>query len=226
MSVHFQRFAIYYTPPADSALARAGAAWLGWDADKGCAVAHPELGLDLATLTRTPRKYGLHGTLKPPMRLAGPVASFLDAVETLAGRTAPVAMGKLCLRPLDGFLAIVPQDQPRALSDAAAQIVRALDAFRAPLTEQEIARRRAAGLTPGQEALLMRWGYPYVMDEFRFHVTLSGKRDPAQMADALRSAHAWFDPALEAAHDLDALCVFGEDHDGRFHLVRRFALRG
>ncbi|WFE76005.1 DUF1045 domain-containing protein [Roseinatronobacter sp. S2] len=226
MSAEFQRFAIYYTPPAGSALAHAGAAWLGWDADKGCAMAHPDLGLDLAALTETPRKYGLHGTLKPPMALACPVPDFLDAVETLAGDMDPVALGRLRLRPMDGFLAIMPETQPRALGDAAARIVQDLDPYRAPLSEHDIARRRKAGLTARQDALLLRWGYPYVMDEFRFHVTLSGKRDPAQMADALRAAHAWFDPALAEDHHLDALCVFGEGADGRFHLVTRFAMRG
>lgn len=226
MSADFQRFAIFYTPPAGSALARAGAAWLGWDADKGCALAHPDLGLDLAGLTETPRKYGLHGTLKPPMRLACPVPEFLDAVQTLADGMAPVALGRLRLRPMHGFLAILPETQSRALGDAAAQVVAVLDPYRAPLSQHDMARRREAGLTASQDALLARWGYPYVMDEFRFHVTLSGNCAPAQMADALRAAHAWFDPALEEDHHLDALCVFGEDHDGHFHLVTRFAMRG
>ncbi|MGY6703985.1 DUF1045 domain-containing protein [Roseinatronobacter sp.] len=226
MSADFQRFAIYYTPPADSVFARAGAAWLGWDAYQGCAVAHPDLGLDLAALTATPRKYGLHGTLTPPMRLACPLPDFLDAVETLAGGMGPVALGKLRLRPMDGFLAVVPDAQPRALADAAARIVRDLDPYRAPLSDHDLARRRKAGLSARQDALLLRWGYPYVMDEFRFHITLSGKCTPAQMADTLRAAHAWFDPALAEDHHLDALCVFGEGADGRFHLVTRFAMRG
>ncbi|WP_439562770.1 DUF1045 domain-containing protein [Roseinatronobacter sp.] len=226
MPADFQRFAIYYTPAADSVFARAGAAWLGWDAAQGRAVPHPDLGLDLATLTETPRKYGLHGTLTPPMRLACPVPAFLKAVETLAADMDPVPLGRLQLRPMDGFLAIVPDAQPRALTDAAARIVQELDPYRAALTDHDLARRRKAGLSARQDALLLRWGYPYVMDEFRFHITLSGKCAPAQMADALRAAHAWFDPALAQDHHLDALCVFGEGGDGRFHLLTRFAMRG
>ena len=222
----FQRFAVYYAPHPRSDLAQAGAAWLGWDAETGAALAHPDLGLDLAALTQTPRKYGLHGTIKPPMRLAGSVASFLDGVEALAEHLAPVDLGALRLKALDGFLAIVPAPQPQVLSDCAAEIVRALDPFRAPATEQELARRRAAGLSARQEELLALWGYPYVMDEFRFHVTLTGKLSQAQMEDALRAAHGWFGPALAQPQSLDALCVFGEDEDGRFHLVRRVPLRG
>ena len=226
MVEEFQRFAVYYAPPEGSDLARAGAAWLGWDADEGAAVTHPDLGLDLARITETPRKYGLHGTLKPPMRLACPAASFLDAVETLAQGLAPVAIGTLRLRPLEGFLALLPKPQPQGLTDAAARIVQSLDPCRAPLSEPELARRRAAGLSLRQEDLLQHWGYPYVMDEFRFHVTLTGRLDPAGMSDALRAAHAWFGPALQMPQTLDALCVFGEDEGGRFHLIRRVPLRG
>lgn len=222
----YQRFAVYYAPAPGSDLARAGAAWLGWDPATGMDMPQPDLGLDLAALTATPRKYGLHGTLKPPMRLSGGVASFLDGVEALADQLAPVPLDGLRLKPIGGFLAIVTQAQPQALTDCADRIVRALDPFRAPLTENDLARRRAAGLSPRQEALLQRWGYPYVMEEFRFHVTLTGKLPPDQMPDALRAAHAWFDPALAQAQALDALCVFGEDASGRFHLLRRSAMRG
>ncbi|MBR3369579.1 MAG: DUF1045 domain-containing protein [Rhodobacteraceae bacterium] len=227
MTGSFTRFAVYYAPPPGSELARAGAGWLGWDADAGQAVAHPDLGLDLAQLTATPRKYGLHGTLKPPMRLACPVATFLDGVDTVAQALAPVELGRLSLRALDGFVAIMPQaPQPAPLSDAAARIVQDLDAFRAPLSDDELARRRATPLSPRQDTLLQDWGYPYVLDEFRFHITLSGRLQPAAMPDVLRAAHAWFDPALDAAQVMTDLAVFAEDEAGRFHLIRRFALRG
>lgn len=220
----YTRYAVFFTPPEGSDFARAGAAWLGWDADAGQAAAHPDLGLDLASLTQTPRKYGLHGTLKPPLRLSVPAATFLDAVEALSERHAPIDMGRLRLRPLDGFLAIVPVDPPQALADFAASVVRVLDPFRAPLTEDDLARRRLAGLSPRQEELLRDWGYPYVMEEFRFHVTLTGKLSPAALPDALRAAQAWFGPVLEGRCSLRDLTVLGEDAQGQFHLVRRFPL--
>ena len=65
----FDRYAIYFTP--QGSLAEAGAAWLGWDLARGRTVAHPDVaGLDVAALTETPRKYGLHATIKPPFVLA------------------------------------------------------------------------------------------------------------------------------------------------------------
>ncbi len=222
----FQRFAVYYAPKADGALAQAGARWLGWDPEAGEAVEHPDLGLDLAQLTQSPRRYGLHGTLTPPMRLGCGPATFFDAVDTLAQGLAPVDMGALCLRPVEGWLAIVPQTQTPDLTSCAAEIVEALDPFRAPLSERDLARRRAAGLSARQEALLQQWGYPYVMEDFRFHITLTNKLENVQMPDALRAAQAWFGPALEHDCRLDALCVFGEDEAGYFHLLTRFAMRG
>ncbi|HZD24872.1 MAG TPA: DUF1045 domain-containing protein, partial [Alphaproteobacteria bacterium] len=56
---------------------------------------------------------------------------------------------------------------------------------RAPPQAAELAKRRAAGLTPRQEDLLRRWGYPYVMEEFRFHITLTGPVEPDEAAALL-----------------------------------------
>ncbi|PKP65441.1 MAG: phosphonate metabolism protein, partial [Alphaproteobacteria bacterium HGW-Alphaproteobacteria-8] len=66
------RFALYYAPPPGP-LADFAADWLGWDATAGREMPHPIVpGLPgpVEELTRAPRKYGLHGTLKPPFRLA------------------------------------------------------------------------------------------------------------------------------------------------------------
>lgn len=222
----YTRLAVFYAPPEGSEMARAGARWLGWDAAQGVALPQPELGLDMPGTTSTPRKYGLHGTLKPPMRLTTSADAFLNAVETFAQTQNPVEFGPLRLRTLGSFLAIVPDRQSDALTALAADIVQNLDPFRAPLTETDLARRRTSGLTANQDALLARWGYPYVLDEFRFHITLSGKLDKAMMQDAFRAADAWFAPALAEPHVLSDLAVFGEDAQGMFHIVKRFPLAG
>lgn len=226
MLSEYKRFAVYYAPPKGSDFATAGAAWLGWDADAGKSAPHPDLGLDLDEMTATPRKYGLHATIKPPLRLTVPPAAFLEAVEALAQSETPVNMGRLQLRPLDGFLAIVPEDQPQPLVDLAARVVRDLDAFRAPLTDAEFAKRRTADLSLRQVEMLRDWGYPYVMNEYWFHVTLSGRLSLKLMPEALRAAQAWFGPVLEHPHWLRELAVFGEDARGQFHVLRRFPLGG
>ena len=85
----------------------------------------------------------------------------------------PFVIPKLCVKDLHGFLALRPAIMPPALEDLAADCVRDFDKFRAPLDEDAVAKRLSAGLTDRQVALLRRWGYPYVLDEFRFHLTLT-----------------------------------------------------
>ena len=50
--------------------------------------------------------------------------------------------------------------------------------FARPPGAAELERRRKAGLSAAQEKMLLRWGYPYVLDEFRFHLTLTGRLQP------------------------------------------------
>lgn len=226
-----RRYAVYWAPPRGSALARFGAAWLGRDAETGGPVPHPEvsgLPLPVAEITAAPRRYGFHATLKPPFRLAeGTEFAELDhAAMALAAGIAPVEAPALTPARIGSFIALVPSAPCPALASLAGRCVTALDCFRAPPGAAELARRRAAGLTPGQEALLARWGYPYVRDEYRFHLTLTGALEPA-VANA----------ALEVLTDLTAsfcvepmavaeICLFAESRTGEFHILRRYALTG
>ena len=226
----YQRYAIYYAPPPGP-LARFGAAWLGWDAAAGRAMPHPRVdGLvrPVDEITAKPRRYGFHATMKPPFRLAaGSSADALHrAAEALARDMAPVSLDGLRLARLGGFLALTPLGDTDALGAVAAQVVEALDPFRAPPTEADLARRRAAGLSPRQETLLARWGYPHVMEEFRFHITLTGPLPPAE-AETVRAALVpHLDPLLPRPFAIASLCLFGEDGQGRFHQLRRYPLTG
>ena len=226
----YSRYAVYYAPPAGDPLAAFGAAWLGWDAAAGEAKAHPPIdGLParIAEITAAPRKYGFHGTLKPPFRFAGDCAALFDAVEAFAADRPAFDAPSLKLARLGGFLALVPSADSDALSDLAFACVREFDRFRAPPTEAETARRRKADLTPSQKALLARWGYPYVGPEFRFHLTLSGPLDEAAAKATQAALQLRLDPLLGAAMPVAELCLFGESaDDGRFRVIRRFPLRG
>jgi len=218
-----KRFAIYYAP-REGVFADAAAAWLGWDLGRRCAVAQPDVPA-LADLTADPRKYGFHGTIKPPFRLAADATpdDLARAVEELAQGLSTVEMPGLEMVVLEGFLAIVPGHDP-ALSGLAAKVVQSLEGFRAPLTEAEIARRRPDSLTPRQRELLAIYGYPYVMEEFQFHLTLSGRLDTARAADLQKAAQAHFAGLIPQPFRLEDLCLCGEDAEGRFHLLHRYAL--
>jgi putative phosphonate metabolism protein len=228
MKSDFQRYAIYALP--DGPLGDYGAAWLGWDARHGTECVHPDLrGLRGAPeeLTRTPRKYGFHATIKPPFRLAAgqEAAALAAAIEVLCARLRSVEIpGGLEVASLGRILALRPTLASNALSDLAADIVQTLDDFRAPAPPEELARRRRAGLTSRQEALLVRWGYPYVMEEFRPHFTLTGRVPDAELGATRDALERYFEPVLASPWALESLCLTGQGNDGRFRLIRRFAL--
>ena len=202
------RYAIYWLP--DGTLGRTGADWLGWDARTG----H---GDGMAA----PARYGFHATVKPPFRLADGMTQegLREAARALADHLFPTTLGKVAVRRLGHFLALVPDHNPVSL---AATVVEGLDAFRAPPPATELERRRVTGLTPAQDALLVRWGYPYVMEEFRMHLTLTG-RDSTGAAQA--RAEAVFAPHA-GPHRIDRLTLVGEDGEGRFHMIEDLPLGG
>ncbi|MBQ2260378.1 MAG: DUF1045 domain-containing protein [Loktanella sp.] len=223
----FKRYAVFYTPKG--ALADVGAAWLGWDSVTGQAVPHPDVpGVDVAAVTATPRKYGIHGTLKAPFRLfadSSP-AELQRAVAEFAKRHTAVDIGRLQLAHHHGFVALRPAGDPPALRDLAAAIVTALDNHRAPLTEADIVRRRKATLTPQQDQQMLDWGYPYIFDDFHFHLTLSGHLPGATGAQVVSALQPMLDPIIADPWVIDAVTLMGEDAAGMFHQIHRYPLTG
>ena len=225
----YTRYAVYYTPEAGTPLADFGASWLGWDSASGQTQAHPRTSLpSVAEMTATPRKYGFHGTIKPPFRLAdGTKADDLHAaLSALCATASPVELDALRLARLGRFLALVPEGATSKLERLAARVVTELDHFRAPATAQELSKRRAAQLTPAQDANLERWGYPYVLDAFRFHMTLTGKLDKPTLKQAEMVLEGLLDPLKLTAHRITGLTLLGEDETGLFHQIDRIDLKG
>jgi putative phosphonate metabolism protein len=226
------RLALYLAPAEGSRLETLAAAWLGRDLT-GAEVERPALARsinDWAALTESPRHYGFHGTLKPPFALAeGRSEAELEGMaETLARDRAPFVAPPLEVAVLGSFLALRPTAPAPDLNALAAACVMEMDAFRAPQSEAELDKRRGQGLTPGQEAMLVRWGYPYVLDEFRFHMTLTGPiPDPARR-EALRDAlAAYFAPALDAPLAVGEIALYRQpDRLAPFVLIRRLPLTG
>jgi putative phosphonate metabolism protein len=227
----YQRYAVYYAPKANSDLAAFGNAWLGRDPATGREIARPDVaGLDrdeIASITVSPSRYGFHGTLKPPFALKdGQTRAQLEnAIVGYCAGASPVSCGPLILKAIGSFIALVPTDPVGGLGDLASGLVKVLDGFRQPEDEAAMNKRRASGLSDRQEEYLVRWGYPYVMEEFRFHLTLTDKLDPDRMMrvrDALAPIVA---PLCEAPFTISDVCLFGDPGDGKpFDLLGRFAL--
>jgi hypothetical protein len=218
----YKRFAVYYAPPSGDFATRANL-WLS-----DAAPTLPGLPRAPADLTAAPRRYGFHGTIKAPFRLADGVdARMLQAaLAALAARLPPVRMAGLRLEILKGFLAFIPEGDETDLLALGAEVVSRLDPLRAPLTEADIARRRPDRLTARQRELLARWGYPYVMEEFRFHLTLTDDLPDEVAHSTAAILGPWFAEVLPRPFDIADLCLFGEDATGRFHLLHRYPLTG
>lgn len=227
MSRKFIRHALYFLPADDSRLQDFGDSWLGWSVTEGRVVAHPQIAdLPIATLTERPRKYGFHGTLKAPFRLADGVrkSDLISTATALVSSIPAFEMPALQIARLGSFLALVPQQPSEELQQLASSLVRELDPLRAPLSDAELVRRRSAGLTPAQEMLLTKWGYPYVMDEFRFHLTLSGKLQADELQNLKSILQNHISHLTQTPVRVDDVGLVGEAEDGRFHLIRRLPL--
>jgi hypothetical protein len=214
--------ALYWAPGPADPLARAGNVWLGRDPETAAMLAQPDFA-DLAARTADARIYGFHATLRPPMRLATGYAEFLGAAAACAEALAPFDLPPLRVAALDGFLALTPASPNESLQSLADACVRATDIHRLPPSEAELARRRAAGLSDEEEALLQRWGYPYVMQRWRFHMTLTDRR-----GGALReAAETHFAEALALRRRVEEICVFTQAAAGApFLIAERLRLGG
>lgn len=177
------RYAVYFAPAPGTLGWLAGSHWLG-----RCAAQLeplPQLDIvgvpkeDLQRLTAAPRRYGWHATLKAPFALAPGVdwIALHQAVQAVARSLPPFTLPPMRVARLNDFLALVPMASPNAqaaIDAVAAACVTQLQPLAAPLPPVEMARRRAGGLTARQDELLQQWGYPFVLDEFRFHLSLTG----------------------------------------------------
>jgi putative phosphonate metabolism protein len=213
------RYAIYYTPPADAPLTRAASSWLGRDAFTG-ALTPPSGGslssTEIATHTAPPRHYGFHATLKAPFRLADneTEASLVKAVDAFAAGAAPVVLPRIRIGQLDGFFALLPERRSAELDRFAGDAVTAFDRFRAPANEADILRRNPEALDHAQLKNLQRWGYPYVFESFRFHMTLTGRVQPQESPRVRQALEDHFASAVPEPFEIASLALFVESEPG------------
>lgn len=227
----YARYALYWAPERDSPLARFGAAWLGWDAERGEAPPPPEVeGLPLPRedLAARPSRYGFHATLKNPFRLAETSATGLDhALRCFAARARPVLVPSLSLDARLGFVALRPSAPTPQLDTFAAACVRDFHRFAAPPGADELARRRARSLSAEEERNLVRWAYPYVMGAFRFHLTLTCTLPSDVGAAVVAALGPVVAPLANGPVAIRSVALFGEPGGGgNFRLLRRYALAG
>jgi putative phosphonate metabolism protein len=222
------RVAVYYAPRPDDPLFAEAATWLGRDPESGVPVPQPGLP-DIDAVTAEPRLYGFHATLKPPMRLAEgrQWVELRAAARAMADCMAPFDLPQLAVSDVFGFLALRETAPCQPLQTLADACVAQLDAFRASPSDEELARRRRARLTPQQDAMLVRWGYPYVFESWFFHMTLTRRLSVAEKAMFLPAAERYFACAIAVPRRVEDICLFVQDSAGApFLLAERLPLLG
>ena len=228
------RVAVYFTPPAGHPLARAAAQWLGRDAFTGERLPPPPIrglgGREVDAMTAAPRRYGFHATLKAPFRLAEGVrlSDVEAAAREFSASRAAFPAPRLGVQPLDGFLALTPEGECPSLGRLADEAVRAFEPFRAPLASTEI-EHRAVGLDEAHRRHLEEWGDPYVFDQFRFHMTLTGTLEATECPHVLALLRERFRAPLDEPLSIDAVALFVEPEPGadfRVHAYVPFSAGG
>ena len=213
------RVAIYFTPPADAELTRLAAHWLGRDAFSGAPTRAPDSRFD--PLVAAPARYGFHATMKAPFRLSetSTLAELDNRLNSFCAQQETVLLPKLRLQQLDDFLAILPVRTPEELHALEAAVVRHFDDLRAPLLPQEAARREPEPLSERQRCYLQKWGYPYVLEEFRFHMTLTGPLAAGKAEAVLPELQELLAPVLARPLVVGRLALFVEPEPAAPFLV-------
>ncbi|WP_106795513.1 DUF1045 domain-containing protein [Rhizobium sp. H4] len=197
------RYAICFTPPASDPLSLVAANWLGRNVYSGDMLEPPAvrgLGIhEIAFHTAVPRRYGFHGVLKAPFHLSADMSEsqLLRDLMRFAGTFAPFQISRLEIARLGSFYSLMPSAPCQQIQYLASAIVQEFDRYRAPLSEADIERSDPDGLSAAQFANLHRWGNPYVMDEFRFHMPVTGSINAIDMPRIEAALRTIFEPALK-----------------------------
>lgn len=209
-----ERYAVYYAPLAESPLGAFGRSWIGRCAEKDVDVEQPRVDgvkpAELFELTRSPRHYGVHATLVAPFELDGGVSpdDVRREIAKVVNGYAPFVLSNLSVVAIGSFLAIVPKDQS-VVESLAESLLKSLHRLRKPPTLAELERYRTRGLSPAQERLLARWGYPYVLDEYKFHITLTNSVvDKTLRKRLMKVLSQKTEKLLREVHPVGDVCIF------------------
>jgi hypothetical protein len=228
------RYAVYFCPPPKSPLGWAGRHWLGRCAEEGVSLRPLSIASvtaqQLLQLTQAPRRYGWHATLKAPFVLAAGFerATLSQHIQKIASCFDPFDIEALELTILDGFLALVPVGKNRTLNALANRLSLELQGLAEELSESDIVRRRKSVLSPRQDQLMQCWGYPYVLEQYRFHFSLTS--DLSQEHDGIKRAlqhAAQIQFGQLGPFTIDQVCLSGQPSPGaNFQVLERLLLGG
>lgn len=218
-----ERYAIYFTLAQNDPLYQLAAQWFGYDFYQG---SKPSIRMDHHALLKPlfpysdfnakASLYGFHATLKPPFRLKPRVShkQLVKILKHFSRLHSPFNCAKLKLQQIDNFLALVPEQNCKKLNQLAKDCVQTFDVFRDELAAEEVQKRNPASLTEDQRLMLKLWGYPYVLDEFRFHMTLTDALTQSQIDRCKPLLESYFHPYTSRPLRIDQinLCYQATEH--------------
>lgn len=223
------RYALYFSPEDTSSLGLYGKTILGRTARSQRTDDASSSFNDQArwhSLTRKPAHYGFHATLKAPFELmAGSQLTELTSLcRQLATRLEPIELAGLAPGKISNFAALSLRWQPDTLTALARDCVEALEPVRAPISEQDIQRRLHQPLSDRQLLQLKRYGYPYIFDDFQFHMTLSDQLS-ASDADYLLWLEQEYTQLVTSVPVLDRIALYTQsDRKSAFVMLEAYCL--
>lgn len=225
------RYAIYYVPEEDTGLFAAATLWLGRDARTDSKLEPPLPAKisrsDWERFTEGPRRYGFHATLKPPFRLAsGRSPDELRArLRRFASHQQRFTIPGVSVGRITNFLALRSNPVGKDFPELAGKCVTDFDEFRTPPTQEDLDARSHNGLNVRERRNLERWGYPYVLDTWKFHMTLTSSLQPAIGYIFQQHITARLAEHCNQRFSVESICLFEEPEPGSpFLLTDRFPL--
>ncbi len=233
----YSRFAIYYAPPKGSVLEEFGKYWFGWDPLVAKFINNKQrinylnrFGIkNLKSIDNNilmAKKYGFHGTLIPPFKLNNNYnrKKLFKKIEVVAKKYKKFNFYKFKLKKIDNFYAFVQSKKNNNINKLSNRLVRELFKFRSPLTKKEIDRRNPSKLSKLQLSILYKWGYPYLMSQFNFHMTLASEVSGNKLYFELKKIEKNKEIILNETNDFDKIYIFGENQKGMFENLENFSL--
>ncbi|WP_290919709.1 DUF1045 domain-containing protein [Halodesulfovibrio sp.] len=208
------RYAIYYTPPRNSLLESAGIHWLG-----RTPLRYGQIPKDIPEgffkqeyyqIIEAPRWYGFHGTIRAPFELAKNVTpeAFIKEISQICRNHAPFSFAGLSINCFGGFLALTPTAASPDLLKLHSDLTRRLDHLRPQLSRFDLKRHLDKKLSERQERLLRRFGYPFVLEEFKFHMTLTGTIEDRLRRSYKEKLESILNPYLTESIPVNEVTVF------------------
>lgn len=226
------RYAVYFVPAQETDLAGFGSRAIGYDVNTGTDCAYHDHDFyrqpDIRSWTESPSRYGFHATLKAPFELKEGYAldDLLSAAHEFTRNRPSVPLGRLQVSSIGRFVALTIRGNSDPVDQLAGACVREFEDFRAPLSAADRERRLAPNLSDRQAAYVDQWGYPYVFEEFRFHMTLTGALPDRQQVECAKSALSEIYTAIDAPVAISSITIAEQpDRNAKFRVLERFSLK-